>query len=89
MNKKLDRKYYDILEVEKAADEIGYDFNGLHKPNGPNDLYGLGYTDFVVPLVKAVQEQQKMIDNQQAINESLLQQIAELKKQMQELKAQK
>ncbi|MBC7536624.1 MAG: hypothetical protein H7258_13115 [Ferruginibacter sp.] len=43
--------------------------------------YGLTYSDFVVPLVKAVQEQQEIIDDQnkkiefskemQAINEKL------------------
>jgi hypothetical protein len=35
---------------------VGYNFSGLTTPEGPTDTYGLGYTDFVVPLVKAVQE---------------------------------
>ena len=29
------------------------------------DYYGLRYAEFVVPLVKAVQEQQKIIEEQQ------------------------
>jgi len=43
-------------DVEKAANEIGYDFSGVDKPQNENSLYGLRYAEFVVPLVKAVQE---------------------------------
>ncbi|MDO9187031.1 MAG: tail fiber domain-containing protein [Bacteroidia bacterium] len=43
-------------EVDSAAQESGYDFNGLHKPINAADHYGLSYSSFVVPLVKAVQE---------------------------------
>ena len=50
-------------EVEQAAKETGYDFSGLHKPNNSNDPYALSYETFVVPLVKAVQEQQTQIEN--------------------------
>ena len=49
-------------EVEKAAIESGYDFNGVHKPKNEHDLYSLSYATFVVPLVKAMQEQQAIID---------------------------
>ncbi len=48
-------------EVEKAATETGYDFSGVDKPNNEKDFYGLRYAEFVVPLVKAVQEQQEII----------------------------
>ena len=60
-------KYSGFLaqEVEQAAKETGYDFSGLHKPNNKNDLYALSYETFVVPLVKAVQEQQSLIQQQQ------------------------
>jgi hypothetical protein len=51
-------------DVEKAAKETGYDFSGIHKPKNQNDLYSLTYVDFVIPLVKAVQEQQAMIEEQ-------------------------
>jgi hypothetical protein len=60
-------------EVEKAAREIGYNFDGVHTPESADDNYSLAYGQFVVPLVKAVQEQQQMIEQQQ-------QQINELKK---------
>ncbi|HRI22246.1 MAG TPA: tail fiber domain-containing protein, partial [Panacibacter sp.] len=43
-------------DVEKSAKEIGYDFSGVDAPKNDDDLYGLRYDAFVVPLVKAVQE---------------------------------
>lgn len=43
-------------EVEQSANEVGYDFNGVHVPENANDNYSLAYAEFVVPLVKAVQE---------------------------------
>jgi len=60
-------------EVEQAANEIGYDFSGIDLPKNENDHYGIRYAEFVVPLVKAVQEQQQMIDE-------LKKEIIELKK---------
>ncbi|MEX2234620.1 MAG: tail fiber domain-containing protein [Cyclobacteriaceae bacterium] len=53
-------------EVEKIAQELGYDFSGIDKPDNDDDYYGLRYAEFTVPLVKAVQEQQKMIGDLQA-----------------------
>lgn len=43
-------------DVEAAAQAIGYDFSGIQKPANPDELYSLRYSDFVMPLVKAVQE---------------------------------
>jgi trimeric autotransporter adhesin len=60
-------------EVEKAANDAGYIFSGVDKPDNENGFYGLRYADFVVPLVKAVQEQQQHIAK-------LEKEIAELKK---------
>jgi len=60
-------------EVEQAAKGLGFNFSGVDKPgDAANQTYALRYSDFVVPLVKAVQEQQKMIE--------------ELKKEIEELK---
>jgi trimeric autotransporter adhesin len=50
-------------EVEAAADAAKYDFYGLFAPVAENDHYSLSYSTFVVPLVKAVQEQQYKIDS--------------------------
>ncbi|MBY0530328.1 MAG: tail fiber domain-containing protein [Rhabdochlamydiaceae bacterium] len=49
-------------EVESAALDVGYDFDGVVKPQHENDHYRLTYSSFVVPLIKAVQEQQAMIE---------------------------
>lgn len=49
-------------EVEQAANSLGFNFSGVDKPKNENDMYGLRYAEFVVPLVKAVQEQQKIIE---------------------------
>ena len=34
----------------------------MDKPDNNKDLYGIRYASFVVPLVKAVQEQQALIE---------------------------
>ncbi len=62
-------------DVEKAAKTLNYDFSGIDAARNDKDLYGLRYADFVVPLVKAVQELSKQ-------NEDLQNQINELKTAM-------
>ncbi|HNS17077.1 MAG TPA: tail fiber domain-containing protein [Bacteroidales bacterium] len=49
-------------EVVQAAAACGYDFDGVHVPADDNDNYSIAYSQFVVPLVKAIQEQQAMIE---------------------------
>ena len=66
-------------DVAKAATELGFDFSGVDLPKSENDAFGLRYAEFVVPLVKAVQEQQQII-------QQLQKQIDELKKEMQLIK---
>ena len=63
-----ERKAEEILqtgfiaqEVELAANKLGYDFSGVDAPQNDKDNYGLRYSEFVVPLVKAMQEQQELI----------------------------
>ena len=67
-------------EVEQAAKEVGYDFSGVRAPENKDELYSIGYSEFVVPLVKAVQEQQKMIEELQKQNAEMQKEIDELKK---------
>ncbi len=62
-------------EVERAAKKSGFKFDGLIVPKNENETYSLSYAQFVVPLVKGMQEQQKIIE--------------ELKKQVEVLKAKK
>lgn len=66
-------------EVEAVAQSIGYDFIGVDKPKNNKDYYGLRYSAFVVPLVKAVQEQQSIIEAQNVKIEALEKMVLELK----------
>lgn len=68
-------------EVEEAAAEIGYDFSGVYKPQNEKDNYGLRYAEFTVPLVKAVQEQQVILEKQ-------AKQLEELQALVQDLRTQ-
>lgn len=43
-------------EVEALAQSIGYDFSGVFTPPDEDAHYSIRYAEFVVPLVKAVQE---------------------------------
>ena len=72
-------------DVETAAKEAGYDFSGVDKPQDKNDLYGLRYAEFVVPLVKATQEQQQTIQEQGEMIKELIRQNANLQKRMEDL----
>ena len=53
-------------EVEKAADECGFDFSAVVKPPNHQSTYELTYAEFVVPLVAAVQEQQAELEKLRA-----------------------
>jgi len=86
-------------EVEQTAKKLGYDFSGVDAPKNDNDYYGLRYAEFVVPLVKAVQElkqekddlnktvkeQQKMIENQNQKNNEQQKTINDLSKRLERL----
>lgn len=74
-------------EVEQAASETGFDFSGVDKPANEHDPYGLRYAEFTVPLVKAVQEQQQMIDELKTVTQSLLEQVATLRAENEQLRA--
>ncbi|MCB0480971.1 MAG: tail fiber domain-containing protein [Flavobacteriales bacterium] len=65
-------------DVERAAKKVGYDFSGVDAPKSKNDIYGLRYAEFVVPLVKGMQEQQELIQKQQKLIEALSQRLEAL-----------
>jgi hypothetical protein len=65
-------------DVEAAARSIGYNFSGIQAPRNDKDVYSLSYAEFVVPLVKAVQEQQAMIAELQKRNDLLEKRLAAL-----------
>ena len=58
-------------EVESTAKALGFNFSGIDAPKNEKDVYGLRYAEFVVPLVKAVQEQQAIIQKQQDLINNL------------------
>jgi len=58
-------------EVEKAMIESGYPFTGIDIPANDKETYALRYTEFIMPLIKSVQEQQAMIEKLQEQNEQL------------------
>ncbi|MEP6748116.1 MAG: tail fiber domain-containing protein [Bacteroidota bacterium] len=85
-------------EVEATAKKMGFNFSGIDAPANDKDVYGLRYAEFVVPLVKAVQElnanQQDQIKalssnntKQQQELESMKTTISNLQQQVTELKA--
>ncbi len=49
-------------EVEATVNELGVAFSGVDAPPNKSSYYGLRYAEFVVPLVRAVQEQQAQIE---------------------------
>ncbi|MBK7855503.1 MAG: tail fiber domain-containing protein [Bacteroidetes bacterium] len=51
-------------EVEQAANQVGYNFSGVDKPKNENDMYGLRYAEFVVPIVKALQELNEKLNSE-------------------------
>lgn len=67
-------------DVARAAKECNYDFSGITAPKGPGQLYSLQYAAFVVPMVKAIQEQQQQIDDQRQMIIDLMLEIKSLKK---------
>jgi len=70
----IKRTGFIAQEVEKAAQKTGYDFDGVKTPATDKQYYSLSYASFVVPLVKAVQEQQQTIETLKKQNELLQQQ---------------
>jgi hypothetical protein len=69
-------------DVEKLAKSIGYEFSGVDAPENSKDIYGLRYADFVVPIVKSVQELNALLLEKNNEIESLKKSNLELQKQL-------
>jgi hypothetical protein len=76
----LRRTGFIAQEVEQAANSTGFNFDAIKKPANEKDYYSLSYSQFVVPLVKAVQEQEEIIKKQDQKLSQLEQRITELEK---------
>ncbi|MFD0962867.1 tail fiber domain-containing protein [Pseudofulvibacter geojedonensis] len=80
-------------EVEEAAIKTGFNFHGVEVPQNAQSHYGLRYAEFVVPLVKATQEQQELIislkkelDRQREENKALAKRLSVIEKYILTLK---
>jgi hypothetical protein len=74
------RSGFIAQEVQQAAEDNEYHFSGVDIPESESDLYGLRYAEFVVPLVKAVQELS-------ASNDALRNMIEDLRQENQEIRS--
>jgi len=79
--------------VEEAAKELGYDFSGVDAPKNDKDFYGLRYAEFVVPLVKAVQElnaenelQEQLIEEKDEVIEAIQDENVAIREENAEIK---
>jgi hypothetical protein len=72
-------------EVEAAANAIDYDFSGVHAPKNERDNYSISYAEFVVPLVKAVQEMDEALKSKNHQVEALEKQNAKLEKRLEKI----
>ncbi|HTF18549.1 MAG TPA: tail fiber domain-containing protein [Chryseolinea sp.] len=52
-------------EVESLVKKYGFVFTGIDGPKNENDAYAIRYAEFVMPLVKAVQELSASVDSRQ------------------------
>ena len=68
-------------DVEKAMNESGYAFTGIDIPANDKETYAIRYTELMMPLIKAVQEQQKMIEDLKIENNALQQRLSTLEHQ--------
>jgi hypothetical protein len=69
-SKKRSREHHGLIaqDLVQVIEDLGIDdFAGLqhHQKNGGEDVYSIGYTEFVAPLIKAVQELKAQNDQQQ------------------------
>ena len=70
LDKQYKKQYQQIQigflaqDVEALADSLNFDFHGIDKPQNKESTYALRYAEFVAPIVKAIQEQQDIIEQQ-------------------------
>ena len=67
-------------EVEQVVKKNGYHFNGVHVPASETDNYSITYDEFVVPLVKAMQQLNAKMEQLAKENELLKKELNDIKK---------
>ena len=75
-------RYSGLLaqEVETAAQAVNYKFSGIDAPQNENDIYGLRYAEFVVPLVKSIQELSATLEEKNKEYEELKAQVKQMER---------
>lgn len=70
--------WFIAQEVEQLCSKLGVDFAGLHhaEVNGGSDVYSLGYTDFIPPMTKAIQQCWSRMDEQDKEIEALKERLS-------------
>jgi hypothetical protein len=87
-NSKIIYSGFSAQQVEQVALDLSYNFSGVDKPENPDiSPYGLRYSEFIVPLVKAVQELSIQHDSLQSDNQELQLQINALEQRVTALEA--
>ena len=81
------RSGFIAQEVEQAALRTGYEFSGINRPAGERAYYTLSYESFVLPLVKGMQQQQRLIELLDSEIESLGKEAAAKRQRAQRLAA--
>ena len=71
-------------DVEELSRSLGYEFSGVDAPKNDKDIYGLRYSEFVVPLVKAVQELNEELQRKEKFILDLINKQEQLIKELQE-----
>lgn len=69
-------------DVEQAAKDCGFVFPGIDVPQNDKEVYTLRYVDFIMPMVKSIQEQQVLIDALQKENLDLKTDITAIKQML-------
>jgi predicted RNase H-like nuclease (RuvC/YqgF family) len=75
-------------DVEKAAKECNWNFPGIDIPRNEKEVYSLRYVDFIMPLVKSVQELNAQNEKLQSENAELKTRLKKLEQENAEMKAQ-
>ncbi len=68
---KIKQTGFIAQDVAAATNEMRVTFNGVSIPTNATDNYALNYALFVVPLVKAIQEQQSILRRNSDVLDSL------------------
>lgn len=72
-------------DVKAVLDSMNIEFSGLVLPRSNSDYYSIRYSEFVVPLVRAVQEQDEKINKLIDENRKLLDHILRLEDRLNKL----